>query len=110
MIIFKVFVGQKDEIRIDAAELLKNYEGQAGNKQVIDHIIDQVWIQYDFNEDGQLSFEESNKFLQKVLMTFQVTYSQTMGENLQEIKDEDIAKVFQEIDKNKDGSLTRAEV
>ena len=41
-ILLAVFVGQKDEKRIDAASLIQKYADK-GEKQVIEHIVDQVW-------------------------------------------------------------------
>jgi hypothetical protein len=38
--LFFIFVGKKDKIRIDAAQLIHRYQDQSSNKQVIEHIID----------------------------------------------------------------------
>jgi len=42
-ILLGIFIGQKDAKRIDAAEFLFKFKSDGDNKQLIDHIIDQIW-------------------------------------------------------------------
>ena len=42
-ILLGVFVGQPDEKRISAAELVAQFDGKEDKKQIVEHILDQVW-------------------------------------------------------------------
>lgn len=42
-IIFATFVSQPDAKRVDAAELLAKYDSQSESKQIISHLVDQIW-------------------------------------------------------------------
>lgn len=42
-ILLGVFVGQPDEKRITAAELVAQFDGKEDKKQIVEHILDQVW-------------------------------------------------------------------
>jgi hypothetical protein len=39
-IMFHIFVGQEDEVRIDAAKLLEKVDNVNNNHEIIEHIID----------------------------------------------------------------------
>lgn len=43
-ILLGVFVGQPDEKRISANELTAKVDGTGEKKQIVEHILDQVWI------------------------------------------------------------------
>ena len=69
--LFFIFVGMNDKKRIDAASLLQKYQDQGDNKQVIEHIIDQIWTQYDYDNSGSLDKKESYDFLRTVLTHYE---------------------------------------
>lgn len=66
-VIMAIFVGQKDQIRIDAAELLQRYRNMSIDEEILNHIVDQIWRQYDTDGCGFLNEEESYQFISMVL-------------------------------------------
>jgi len=53
-ILLGVFVGQKDCKRIDPADLVLKYQDQSDKKHIVEHILDQVWNQYDADKEKGL--------------------------------------------------------
>ena len=84
-IIFATFVSQKDAKRIDAAELLEKYHQKGENKQIISHLVDQIWTQYDVSNTGTLNAEESNKFIRMVLSIHERTVAASIERDLKQI-------------------------
>ena len=84
-IIFATFVGQKDAKRIDAAELLEKYHSKGENKQIISHLVDQIWTQYDVSNTGVLDREESNKFIRMVLSIHERTVAASLERELKPV-------------------------
>ena len=110
MVIFEVFCGQPDEKRIDAAELIEKYQSQSGNKQIISHIVDQVWTQYDKDGCGALNQKEAEEFMRVVLQIHEKTVADTLGREIKPIAHEDILQAVKDCDINKDGLIQRDEM
>jgi hypothetical protein len=66
-ILLSIFISKKDEKRTDAAELLDKYADQGKDKLIVEHIIDQIWTQYDYDNSGSLERTEAFDFIQIVL-------------------------------------------
>lgn len=58
-ILLGIFISQPDEKRIDAASLIQKYIEKADNKLIIEHIVDQIWAQYDTDKSGTLEKDEA---------------------------------------------------
>jgi hypothetical protein len=78
-LIFASFVGQPDEKRIDAAELLEKFVHSGENKQIISHLVDQIWSQYDKDGNGSLDQEESRSFIRMALTIHEKTTAATLN-------------------------------
>ena len=65
---------------------------------IIQQSVNKIWEDYDTSKDGRLSFEESRDFIESCF-----------GGNLK-LKNEDLKKVFDKIDTNKNGYLDRNEM
>ena len=109
-IIFATFVSQPDAKRVDAAELLAKYDSQSESKQIISHLVDQIWTQYDVNGDGVLDPQESGNFIRMVLTIHERTCAASMDRDLHAIDQADIDRAIQECDKAEDGKITKVEM
>ena len=108
-IIFATFVGQKDAKRIDAAELLEKYHSKGENKQIISHLVDQIWAQYDVSNTGVLDPEESNKFIRMVLSIHERTVAASLERELKPVPQADVDRAIADCDKDKDGKISKKE-
>ena len=61
-----IFIGQPDEKRIDAASLIQKYIEKAENKLIIEHIVDQIWSQYDTDNSGVIEAGEITHMLRDI--------------------------------------------
>ena len=77
---------------------------------MIDHIIDQIWTQYDYDNSGNLEGDEAYDFLKTVLLANEKMLAQASERDPKEISDEDVRKAFKNVDTNKDGFLTKVEL
>jgi hypothetical protein len=66
-VIYGIFVGQEDEKKTEIAEIINKYSDIDPPKQLIEHIVDQVWVQFDHDKSGVLEKDEQVNFIGTVL-------------------------------------------
>ena len=81
-VLFAIFCCQKDEVRVDAAELVLKYKDKSDDMQLMDHIIDQIWVQYDYGKSGVLDETESYDFLSVVLQLNENMLAKSCGREI----------------------------
>ena len=86
-ILLDIFACQPDEKRIDAACLVGKYASNTGNKMIISHIVDQIWIQYDNDNSGHLDQMESRAFMRVVMELHESTITKLLNINPLEISE-----------------------
>ena len=89
-ILLGIFIGQPDEKRIDAASLIQKYIEKSENKLIIEHIVDQIWTQYDTDNSGILERDEAHSFVGMVLDIHEKTLASEVGRKPREITEADI--------------------
>lgn len=112
-VILGIFIGQPDKKRLDAAQLVMKYaEEDLKNqpKQLMEHIIDQVWQQYDTNQSGVLERDQAFNFIGMVLEIKERTLANEEGRQPADIKEDDVEGVFEKCDIDHDGNLTKSEM
>lgn len=109
-ILLGIFIGQPDDKRIDAASLIQKYIEKSENKLIIEHIVDQIWAQYDTDNSGVLERDEAQSFVGMVLDIHEKTLAAEVGRKPKEITEEDIEAVIKEGDTDNDGNLSKEEV
>lgn len=65
-IIWRIFKDKKDERRVQLGEILRNVDLNK-NKFIIEHIIEQIWQEFDTDNNGSLDRQESYNFIKSVL-------------------------------------------
>lgn len=105
-----IFIGQPDEKRIDAASLIQKYIEKSENKLIIEHIVDQIWSQYDTDNSGVLERDEAQSFVGMVLDIHEKTLAAEVGRQPMEITEAQINEVIEQGDTNHDGNLSKEEV
>lgn len=78
-ILLGIFIGLPDEKRIDAASLIQKYIQKSDNKLIIEHIVDQIWTQYDVDNSGVLENDEAQSFIGMVLDIHEKTLASEVG-------------------------------
>ena len=112
-VILGVFIGQPDKKRLDAAQLVLKYaEEDLKNqpKQLMEHIVDQVWAQYDTNHSGVLERDQAFNFIGMVLEIKERTLANEENRTPADIKEEDVEAVFEKCDIDHDGNLSKDEM
>lgn len=77
---------------------------------IIEHIVDQVWVQYDYDKNGILDIRESSDFLKTVLQLHQNMIAKLKFREPRQITDEEVAVAMEECDKDHDRQITRQEL
>jgi len=77
---------------------------------VIEHIIDQVWNQYDYDHSGTLDETESYDFIKVVLQMNEDMLAKSMNRECKHVTPEEIKNTFKVMDVNKDGKLSKDEL
>lgn len=109
-ILFAIFAGQKDEVRINASEVLSKYENMPLDEEIIEQIIEQVWNQYDYDHKGFLNITEAYDFLSIVLQLNENMLAKSVGREAQDITEEHVRQQIKLADANKDNKLSRLEL
>ena len=74
------------------------------------HIIDQVWNQYDYDHNGTLDHAESHDFFRVVLEMNEQVLSTLLSRPAKQISDEQIEIAVQECDSDNDGLISKDEM
>lgn len=77
---------------------------------IIEHIVDQIWEQYDTDKSGVLERDEAHSFVGMVLDIHEKTLATEVGRPPREITEKEIEAVIQDGDTNHDGNLSKEEV
>lgn len=109
-ILLAVFVGQPDEKRMEVSNLLNKYSDQKDNKFVIEHIIDQIWAQYDYDGSGSLDRDESFDFIKIVLEMHEQLVAKKLGRPANLITKTEVDEAMILCDTNSDGIISKKEM
>ena len=74
------------------------------------HIIDQVWNQYDYDHNGTLDHAESHDFFRVVLEMNEQVLSTLLSRSARKISEEQIEIAVQECDSDNDGLISKDEM
>ena len=69
------------------------------NKAQIKIMVDQFWEKYDKNKNGKLEIKEAKSFLKELF-----------EDNADKLNDKELKIIFNEIDENCDGKLSKGEI
>lgn len=105
-----IFIGQPDEKRMEVANLLSRYSDQKDNKFVIEHIIDQIWAQYDADGSGALDRNESFDFIKIVLEMHEKISAKKLNRDIRDITKDEVETAMELCDTNHDGMLSKDEM
>ena len=78
--------------------MIQKYIEKSDNKLIIEHIVDQIWSQYDVDNSGVLERDEAQSFIGMVLDIHEKTLASEVGRAPKEITEEDINKVIKVFD------------
>ena len=109
-ILLSIFISKKDEKRTDAAELLDKYADQGEDKLIIEHIIDQIWTQYDYDNSGSLERAEAFDFIQIVLQLHEKHVARDIGIKPRQVTEQEVEVAIELADENHDGVITKEEM
>jgi Ca2+-binding EF-hand superfamily protein len=109
-ILYGVFAGQEDEVRVDAAQLINKFKNQKMSDDLIEHLVDQVWVQYDYDHSGFLNEEQAHDFLFVVLQLNENMLAKSNERDSKDIQEELIKGSFDVVDANHDGKITKDEL
>ena len=93
-ILLGIFIGQNDQKRLDAAEFLFKFGGEAQNKQLIDHIIEKIWDQYDIDHSNDLDEHETKDFALMVLDFHEKNLAKKLGRDTKELEVDHVENIF----------------
>lgn len=89
--LYHLFSGQQDKVRTDAAKLLSQVNSDNKmSKSIIDHIVEQVWRQYDYDGNGFLDEKESYDFLNIVLQLNESMLAKANNRQIREITEQEV--------------------
>ena len=109
-ILLATFISKPDVKRIDAAELISKLENETQDKSVIEHVIDQIWVQYDSDKNGYLDKEEGYDFMKIVLNVHEKMIAEKINREPKSISDEEVLQAMKDCDTDHDGKITKDEM
>ena len=77
---------------------------------IIEHIVDQIWAQYDCDNSGALDQLESKAFMRVVLEHHEATIAKLLKIKPTDVSEEHILNAIEICDKDQNGLITKSEL
>ena len=90
--------------------MISKLEKENQDKSVIEHVVDQIWVQYDSDNNGSLDKEEGYDFMKIVLNVHEKMVAGKIGREAKEISDEEVLQAMKDCDTDKDGKISKEEM
>lgn len=90
--------------------MLEKYANQTEDKHLIEHVVDQIWAQYDEDNSGTLEIDEAYDFMKIVLNIHEKMVAHKLDRPVKDITDDQVNTAMKDADTNHDGIITKDEM